>query len=199
MFLTFCRSCCNIFAEQHLEHGTDQGLDKEQLGEKCKGEIEAHQSQPARYQSNNVEAVIIRVIDEGCDQAHGGTHQTNRGTDDRCFKNDRMCCTGVQYFAGELERAGTAHDVFQQIGKAEFDQDYRPYGQHMTEHVNTILHPDGFQYAGSFRIGRDQRRPVDHIQAVEHIGMDSDYNGKKSKDHSLKLISWHQYNLSLLA
>ena len=181
----------NIFAENQLEQGADQGLDKEQLGKESEGEVVAHQLQPVSQQSEQIETGIVGVVEPCGDKAHGGAHQTHCSADNGTFKQDGVSGTGIKNFTGQLEGAGTAHHALQCVGEDElYNNDY-PDGHGGTAQRNAAHCIDSRQNAGSAGEAHKQVT-IDHIQAVKDIGMDGDDYCEQGENHSLKLIAWHK-------
>lgn len=88
----------------------------------------------------------------------------------------------VKDTAGELERTGASHDIFQQIGEKEFNENNGPDWKITAEHIHAALSADCFQYAVCAGYGHQDGTVYD-IQAVKYIGMYGDYYGEKGKYH----------------
>ena len=96
----------DVLAEEDFEQGAHQRLDEEQLGEEREGKVEAHQLEPVGQQGGGVEAVVVRIVQKGGDQAHGRAHQPDGGADDGAFKNDRVGLAGIEVFHGQFQNRG---------------------------------------------------------------------------------------------
>ena len=179
-----------ILAEQYPEQRANQRLDKEQLGEEGKREVEADELSPVGQQGEHVEARIVRIVQERGDQAHGRAHQAHRGADDGGFKQDGVRLAGVKVLRRQPEGAGAAHRGLQQEGQAELCQHHGPNGQEPAAHIHTALAGNRRQNAGFAGHGH-QCGAVHDIQAVEHISVDRKDHGEQGKDDALECISWH--------
>jgi len=180
----------DILAEQELENRADEGLNEEQLAQHGEGEVEAHQLEEIGQQGQQAEAGVVRIVQECGDEAHGGAHQADGGADDGGFKHHRVVALGVENAAGQLEGAGGAHEKLKAVGQHELQYHHGPNGAHAAQHINAALGIDRGEnavFAGDFHQGS----AVDHIKAVENIGVHRDDNGKKRENHSLKLIAGH--------
>lgn len=185
-------SACDILSEQELEYSSDEGLDKEQLREEGKGEVIANQLHPVGQQGEHIEALVVGVVQESGDQAHGRAHEGNRCADDGAFKLNRMSGAWIEYLAGQLKGAGASHKGFQRKGQNEFHDHNDPNGDIVAAHIHAAHFMDGIQNAAGLRHERTEGSAVYDIQAVEYIGMHGNQNGQQGKNGSLKLISWHK-------
>ena len=184
-----------LFAHKNqLEHGAHEGLNEKQLRKEREGEVIAHKAEPLHERGVNLKAVVVGIVEKSRNQAHRGHHQADRGTDNRGFKQNGVRASRVKVLRGEAEGERASVHAFHRVGKAEFHEHDRPHGQNAAEHVDATDFPHGRKHARRSRNGAE-RVAVYDIDAVEHIGMDSDDHGDECEDHSLKLISWHKNSL----
>lgn len=61
---------CAVSTEDCLKVGADQRLDEEKLREEGEREIKAYELDPVGKEHQNVEALVIRIIEERCQEAH---------------------------------------------------------------------------------------------------------------------------------
>ena len=95
-----CDPVLEFLLEDGLEDYPNRRLDKEQLREKGKGEIEAHEFQPVGKQGENVEIHVIGVVEKRCDQAHGRTHNADGGADNSSLKHHGVILGRIEYASG---------------------------------------------------------------------------------------------------
>lgn len=177
-------------SEDCFEYSSHQRLDKEQLAEQCKGEIEAYKLDPVCKESKNIEACIERIVEKCSDEAHCGAHQSNSSADDGSLKKDGMGLLRVKILHSQSERTGAAHTHFKRIGKNELNDNNQPNGAMSAQNIYAAHLGDSAEHTACTG-ERHKRMTVDHIKAVKNIGMDGYYYGNECEDHFLKFVLWH--------
>ena len=80
----------------------DKSIDP-RLFESAKKEFLEKGFEPVGKEREDIESLIIRIIEESSEEAHGRTHDRDGRTDNGCLKNERVCCFHIEYLAGDLE------------------------------------------------------------------------------------------------
>ena len=82
-------------SEYRLEARSDQRLDKEKLREECEREIKADELYPVGKERQHIEACVVGIVEESRKEAHSRTHNSDSRTDDRSFKEYRVCLSRI--------------------------------------------------------------------------------------------------------
>ena len=56
--------------ENQFENSSHKGLNKKELCKKCERKIKAHEAQPLNKSDMNLKSIVVRIVKEGCNQAH---------------------------------------------------------------------------------------------------------------------------------
>lgn len=110
--MLFLFSSLDVLGKECLEYSTNQRLNKEQLAEKCEGQVYAHQLKPVGKEGEYVESHVVGIVNDGSQKTHCGTHQTYSCTNDSGLKEYRMGLSGIEYLASQLEGTRAAHGTF---------------------------------------------------------------------------------------